>query len=219
MLPEHKSRVVDLIEQASAGLGLSSPCVVRRRGSRAWRPRLQRRAADRQAAQENPREIGRPSRALKANPAAQGLLDRWKSPARVSSTCGLLPRQSRRLQQRADSRRDLRYGDAYAGRKVMVEFVSANPTGPLHLGHARQAALGDALANLLAAQEAEVAREFYYNDAGAQIDTWRSRCRRVRETQRRGGRVSAGRLSRRIHRRDCPRIPGAQDDTARDVRR
>ena len=51
----------------------------------------------------------------------------------------------------------------------MVEFVSANPTGPLHLGHARQAALGDALANLLAAQGWQVAREFYYNDAGVQI--------------------------------------------------
>jgi arginyl-tRNA synthetase len=51
----------------------------------------------------------------------------------------------------------------------MVEFVSANPTGPLHLGHARQAALGDALAALLAAQGFEVTREFYYNDAGVQI--------------------------------------------------
>jgi arginyl-tRNA synthetase len=51
----------------------------------------------------------------------------------------------------------------------MVEFVSANPTGPLHVGHARQAAIGDALAALLAAQGWDVAREFYYNDAGVQI--------------------------------------------------
>ncbi len=57
----------------------------------------------------------------------------------------------------------------HAGERVMVEFVSANPTGPLHLGHARQAALGDALANLLAAQGWQVAREYYYNDAGVQI--------------------------------------------------
>ena len=55
------------------------------------------------------------------------------------------------------------------GMSVMVEFVSANPTGPLHLGHARQAALGDALGNLLAAQGWQVTREFYYNDAGVQI--------------------------------------------------
>ena len=52
---------------------------------------------------------------------------------------------------------------------AMIEFVSANPTGPLHVGHGRQAALGDALANLLATQGVKVHREFYYNDAGVQI--------------------------------------------------
>jgi arginyl-tRNA synthetase len=53
--------------------------------------------------------------------------------------------------------------------KVMIEFVSANPTGPLHVGHGRQAALGDAIANLLTTQRFKVHREFYYNDAGVQI--------------------------------------------------
>ncbi len=53
--------------------------------------------------------------------------------------------------------------------KVMIEFVSANPTGPLHVGHGRQAALGDAIANLLTTQGFKVHREFYYNDAGVQI--------------------------------------------------
>jgi arginyl-tRNA synthetase len=53
--------------------------------------------------------------------------------------------------------------------KVLVEFVSANPTGPLHVGHGRQAALGDAISNLLASQGRQVHREFYYNDAGVQI--------------------------------------------------
>ena len=57
------------------------------------------------------------------------------------------------------------------GKHVMVEFVSANPTGPLHLGHARQAALGDALCSLFATQGWRVTREFYYNDAGVQIAT------------------------------------------------
>ena len=52
---------------------------------------------------------------------------------------------------------------------AMIEFVSANPTGPLHVGHGRQAALGDALANLLGTQGIAVHREFYYNDAGVQI--------------------------------------------------
>ncbi|MEO8598861.1 MAG: arginine--tRNA ligase [bacterium] len=56
-----------------------------------------------------------------------------------------------------------------AGQKVVVEFVSANPTGPLHVGHGRQGALGDALAALLDAQGYAVTREFYYNDAGVQI--------------------------------------------------
>src|SRR6185369_15859775 len=57
------------------------------------------------------------------------------------------------------------------GRHMMVEFVSANPTGPLHVGHGRQAALGDAISNLYAAQGWDVHREFYYNDAGVQIAT------------------------------------------------
>ncbi len=57
------------------------------------------------------------------------------------------------------------------GRRVLVEFVSANPTGPLHVGHGRQAALGDAICNLFATQGFSVHREFYYNDAGVQIDT------------------------------------------------
>ncbi|HEY8608591.1 MAG TPA: arginine--tRNA ligase [Noviherbaspirillum sp.] len=60
-------------------------------------------------------------------------------------------------------------GTAGAGKKVMVEFVSANPTGPLHVGHGRQGALGDALSALLEAQGYDVTREFYYNDAGVQI--------------------------------------------------
>lgn len=60
-------------------------------------------------------------------------------------------------------------GTAGAGKKVLVEFVSANPTGPLHVGHGRQGALGDALSALFAAQGYDVTREFYYNDAGVQI--------------------------------------------------
>jgi arginyl-tRNA synthetase len=59
--------------------------------------------------------------------------------------------------------------DVGQGRPVNVEFVSANPTGPLHVGHGRQAALGDAIAELLAWTGWRVTREFYYNDAGAQI--------------------------------------------------
>ena len=57
------------------------------------------------------------------------------------------------------------------GQKMLVEFVSANPTGPLHVGHGRQAALGDAICHLFETQGWQVAREFYYNDAGVQIQT------------------------------------------------
>ncbi len=62
------------------------------------------------------------------------------------------------------------HGDEYAGRNVNLEFVSANPTGPLHLGGTRWAAVGDALGRVLAARGAKVVREYYFNDAGGQID-------------------------------------------------
>ncbi len=65
-----------------------------------------------------------------------------------------------------------RFGcQATKGKRMMVEFVSANPTGPLHVGHGRQAALGDAICNLYQTQGWDVYREFYYNDAGVQIAT------------------------------------------------
>lgn len=87
-------------------------------------------------------------------------------------------------------RQVLRAAQAYgtsgvgAGEKVMVEFVSANPTGPLHVGHGRQAALGDAISALLETQGYAVTREFYYNDAGVQINNLavsvQSRCRGIK---------------------------------------
>jgi arginyl-tRNA synthetase len=72
-------------------------------------------------------------------------------------------------------RRVVAEGDAYghgapSGERVQVEFVSANPTGPLHVGHARNAVLGDAIARLLAAAGHTVEREYYFNDAGGQMD-------------------------------------------------
>src|SRR5208337_2584977 len=70
------------------------------------------------------------------------------------------------------------YGDSDLGalpdgrqKKVQVEFVSANPTGPLHIGHGRGAAIGDVLANILQARGCQVQREYYINDAGNQMDT------------------------------------------------
>jgi len=84
----------------------------------------------------------------------------------------------------------LRQGESYgdcaigAGRRVQVEFVSANPTGPLHIGHGRGAALGDALARLLARAGYKVEREYYINDVGTQILTLgKSLYYRLRELQ------------------------------------
>ena len=64
--------------------------------------------------------------------------------------------------------------DTLKGRKIMVEFVSANPTGPMHMGNARGGVLGDTLASVLAANGADVWREFYVNDAGNQIEKFAS---------------------------------------------
>ena len=61
-------------------------------------------------------------------------------------------------------------GNTLVGQRINVEFISANPTGPLHLGHTRWAAVGDSLARVLAAHGAEVTREFYINDRGVQMD-------------------------------------------------
>lgn len=63
-------------------------------------------------------------------------------------------------------------GDSMAGRTINMEFVSANPTGPLHLGHTRWAALGDAIARVLAAAGADVSSEYYINDAGSQMNVF-----------------------------------------------
>src|SRR5256885_53984 len=92
--------------------------------------------------------------------AGPGFMNFWIDAGRIAS--GL----------RDIIRADDAYGhsDAGKGRVVNIEFVSANPTGPLHVGHGRQAALGDAIATLLEVTGWKVTREFYYNDAGVQID-------------------------------------------------
>jgi len=92
--------------------------------------------------------------------AGPGFMNFWLDAGRIAS--GLLEIISA----------DERYGQSDRGgdRVVNVEFVSANPTGPLHVGHGRQAALGDAIATLLETTGWKVTREFYYNDAGVQID-------------------------------------------------
>ena len=96
-----------------------------------------------------------------------------RSPGRGSSTSSWRRRGCTTSSGRP-SRRGPAFGrgDRYAGLKVNLEFVSANPTGPLHAGGGRWVLVGDAIANLLAAQGATVHREYYLNDAGTQLDTF-----------------------------------------------
>ena len=120
----------------------------------------------------NPRALGEQLKvALEATPAFQ----RWVSAIELAGP-GFLNIRLRPAAKQQVVREVLgegaRYGSRPArGEKMMVEFVSANPTGPLHVGHGRQAALGDAICHLFTTQGWRVHREFYYNDAGVQIDT------------------------------------------------
>ena len=128
----------------------------------------QYRHAHRQAARKNPRELAQalvaalPESTLvsSAEVAGAGFInfrvakDAWFTPLKSVAALGAAYGRS----------------NVGAGRKVMIEFVSANPTGPLHVGHGRGAAYGATLGNLLEATGHSLYREFYVNDAGRQID-------------------------------------------------
>jgi arginyl-tRNA synthetase len=173
MLLEHKQQLIGFFRQALAGLGMTDTAVTLERpkveahGDVATNVALQIA----KALKRNPREVAVAiADALRVNPAARELVDSAEvaGPGFINVRIAPAAKQEvvRRILQQGVS-----YGHAstHLGEKVMIEFVSANPTGPLHLGHARQAALGDALASLLATQGWQVTREFYYNDSGVQI--------------------------------------------------
>ena len=121
---------------------------------------------------KNPRELAAALvQALQAQPA----VGRWVRSLEIAGP-GFINLRLTDAARQAVVTEILAAGDCFGrqaanGRRVMVEFVSANPTGPLHVGHGRNAALGDCVANLLATQGWELHREFYYNDAGVQIQT------------------------------------------------
>ncbi len=123
------------------------------------------------ALKKNPRELAQALvAAVLADPARAGLVDAIEiaGPGFINLRLAAAAKQAvvtSILEQGAD------YGKATqgAGKKVLIEFVSANPTGPLHVGHGRQGALGDAMAAVYESQGYAVTREFYYNDAGVQI--------------------------------------------------
>ncbi len=121
---------------------------------------------------KNPRELATALiEALNRQPAVQ----RWVDAMEIAGP-GFINLRLKAAAKQAVVGEVIGAGDAFGRQpdkpdRVLVEFVSANPTGPLHLGHARQAALGDAICNLFETQGWQVSREFYYNDAGVQIAT------------------------------------------------
>ena len=121
---------------------------------------------------QNPRQVAEAlCAALRATPA----FEQWVDALEIAGP-GFINIRLKAVAKQAIVQDVLAQGKAFGtqpanGQRVLVEFVSANPTGPLHVGHGRQAALGDAICNLLATQGWDVWREFYYNDAGVQIQT------------------------------------------------
>jgi arginyl-tRNA synthetase len=124
------------------------------------------------ALKQNPRQLSETLRtALLSTPA----FERWVDAIEIAGP-GFINIRLKDAAKQAVVHEVLQAADTFGSQpaqanKVLVEFVSANPTGPLHVGHGRQAALGDAICNLLATQGQQVYREFYYNDAGVQIGT------------------------------------------------
>ncbi|PUE38296.1 arginine--tRNA ligase [Limnohabitans sp. Hippo3] len=124
------------------------------------------------ALKQNPRQLSETLRsALLATPA----FERWVDAVEIAGP-GFINIRLKDAAKQAVVHEVLQAAECFGDQpaqpnKVLVEFVSANPTGPLHVGHGRQAALGDAICNLLATQGQQVYREFYYNDAGVQIST------------------------------------------------
>ena len=122
---------------------------------------------------QNPRQV---ADALRAILLTQPAFERWVQDIEIAGP-GFINIRLKPEAKQETVRDVLQAGTQFgvkpqiAGQATVVEFVSANPTGPLHVGHGRQAALGDAICNLFATQGARVYREFYYNDAGVQIHT------------------------------------------------
>ncbi|UUM22399.1 arginine--tRNA ligase [Mycoavidus sp. SF9855] len=123
----------------------------------------------------NPRQLAQQlAESVCAHPRASGLIEAADvaGPGFINLKLSAAAKQA---VARAVLNETASFGCAYAVaeqpvKRVLIEFVSANPTGPLHVGHGRQAALGDVLANVLSTQGWQVHREFYYNDAGVQIN-------------------------------------------------
>ena len=174
MLPELQQHLLSLLQAAVHDLlPDANPVIKLERPKQASHGDIASNVAMQVAkpAGRNPRELAQEIVAhILTNPAAAGVVDTADvaGPGFINLRLTLATHQ-RVLDTIAEQ--GARYGNApHRNDKVIVEFVSANPTGPLHVGHARQAALGDAICRLLSAGGYDVLREFYYNDAGNQIN-------------------------------------------------
>lgn len=175
MLNEQKNAIISLFNQALEDMGVTQTNVLLERPKVAAHGDLACNVAMQLARQlkMNPRAIATELvNRIQSQPQCADLIEGFEiaGPGFINM----------RLSQNAKTfavREVLRLGSNYGhnadhnGEKILIEYVSANPTGPLHLGHARQGALGDVLSNLMKTQGWKVCREFYYNDAGVQIQT------------------------------------------------
>ena len=173
MIEDQKQSLVELIGRAAAQLGASDVAVRLERPKQAEHGDLATNVAMQLARtlKKNPRQIAEELvAAMKADAAFGALL----SDVEIAGPGFINMRfhQTAKFSVIADVlRQGAAFGSskAFEGKSVLLEYVSANPTGPLHLGHARQGALGDVLARVMHTQGYKVMREFYYNDAGVQI--------------------------------------------------
>ena len=173
MLLEQQKQLISLIQAAVAqSLPDAQPNVLLERPKVAAHGDVATNVAMQLAkpARRNPRELAQGIvDAVMANPDAAALVESAEVAGPGFINLRITP-AARQAVIAAVAQQGEAFGRApRLGEKILVEFVSANPTGPLHVGHARQAALGDALCRLYDAVGWDVTREFYYNDAGNQI--------------------------------------------------
>lgn len=173
MLPEQKHTLISCIQAAVASiLPEATPNIVLERPKVAAHGDLATNVAMQLAkpAKRNPRELAQAIvDALMADPAARKIIAAAELAGPGFINFRLTQATHQAVLPAISTMRESYGRSPRKDQKVLVEFVSANPTGPLHVGHARQAALGDALCRLFDASGHDVSREFYYNDAGNQI--------------------------------------------------
>ena len=175
MLNDQKIAISSLFNEALKNMGVSEVTILLERPKVAAHGDLACNVAMQLARQlkKNPRQIATDLiEQLQALPATQNLIAEFEiaGPGFINMR---LSQEAKTFAVREVLRLGSDYGKSHThqGEKILIEYVSANPTGPLHLGHARQGALGDVLSNLMKSQGWQVCREFYYNDAGVQIQT------------------------------------------------